>query len=159
MLGDNLPEEQMSVLFRKIDANSDGTVDWDEFSGYMISVSGESEDFRDIILEKHTKLISTSHKDLIIRVDYSAKERKFTTVSRDGLICIWNSAMKLHRVINTQEFNSNHSWVADAKLISEHNKIILVTDDRQYEQLTQIVNLRYLCHKAEAYIDDQTARF
>ena len=33
------------MLFMKIDANSDGTVDWNEFSGYMITGSyGKTED-------------------------------------------------------------------------------------------------------------------
>ncbi len=39
ILGDNLTHEQVNMLFMKIDANSDGTVDWNEFSGYMISGS------------------------------------------------------------------------------------------------------------------------
>ena len=35
VLGDNLTETQLTHLFMKIDANSDGSVDWDEFTNYM----------------------------------------------------------------------------------------------------------------------------
>jgi Ca2+-binding EF-hand superfamily protein len=36
VLGGNLSYDQMTMLFMKIDANSDGTIDWDEFSTYMM---------------------------------------------------------------------------------------------------------------------------
>ena len=35
ILGDNLTEQQLTQLFMKIDANSDGSVDWDEFTNFM----------------------------------------------------------------------------------------------------------------------------
>jgi hypothetical protein len=37
VLGDNITFDQMTLLFMKIDANSDGSVDWDEFSTYMMA--------------------------------------------------------------------------------------------------------------------------
>ncbi|KAJ3393876.1 hypothetical protein HDU84_000839 [Entophlyctis sp. JEL0112] len=44
VLGGGLSHDQMTMLFMKIDANSDGTVDWDEFSTYMMAGSmGETE--------------------------------------------------------------------------------------------------------------------
>jgi hypothetical protein len=43
VLGGNLSYDQMTMLFMKIDANSDGTVDWDEFSTYMMTGSMGSE--------------------------------------------------------------------------------------------------------------------
>ena len=33
----------MTMLFMKIDANSDGTVDWDEFSTYMMTGAMETD--------------------------------------------------------------------------------------------------------------------
>ena len=36
VLGKNLTHEQLTHLFMKIDANSDGSVDWDEFTNYII---------------------------------------------------------------------------------------------------------------------------
>ena len=35
VLGDQLTEQQLTHLFMKIDANSDGEVDWDEFTSFM----------------------------------------------------------------------------------------------------------------------------
>ncbi|KAJ3082879.1 EF-hand calcium binding domain 8, partial [Rhizoclosmatium hyalinum] len=36
VLGEGLSEEQMGLLFMKIDANTDNAVDWDEFSTFML---------------------------------------------------------------------------------------------------------------------------
>jgi hypothetical protein len=39
-----LSYDQLTTLFMKIDANSDGTVDWDEFSTYMMMGTINSEE-------------------------------------------------------------------------------------------------------------------
>ncbi|KAG5456493.1 MAG: hypothetical protein BJ554DRAFT_3750 [Olpidium bornovanus] len=44
VLGGNLSFDQMTMLFMKIDANSDGTVDWDEFSTFIMMGSMESDE-------------------------------------------------------------------------------------------------------------------
>lgn len=43
VLGGNMSFDQMTMLFMKIDANSDGTVDWDEFSSYMMAGTFEND--------------------------------------------------------------------------------------------------------------------
>ncbi|KAJ3065105.1 WD40 repeat domain 95 [Podochytrium sp. JEL0797] len=81
VLGGNLSYDQMTMLFMKIDANSDGTVDWDEFSTYMMAGSmGETEHLINVIDEKIRKLINGPHKDMIKRIDFVPKERKYVTV-------------------------------------------------------------------------------
>jgi len=44
ILGENLTPQQISYLFMKIDANSDGTVDWDEFTNFMFLHAQNSRD-------------------------------------------------------------------------------------------------------------------
>jgi hypothetical protein len=31
-----MPEEQLGILFQKMDANSDGTLSWDEYLSYLL---------------------------------------------------------------------------------------------------------------------------
>jgi Ca2+-binding EF-hand superfamily protein len=81
VLGSSLSFDQMTLLFMKIDANSDGTIDWDEFSTYMINVNGEEEEISALIEEKKRRAINCHHKDMICYIDYVAKERKYLTVS------------------------------------------------------------------------------
>eukprot|EP00842_Homolaphlyctis_polyrhiza_P005998 jgi/Hompol1/639/HPOL_002560-RA len=131
VLGGNLTYEQMTQLFMKIDANSDGTVDWDEFSAYMMTVSIETDDLNDILDERKKKIVGVPHKDMIVKIDYVLKERKYLTVSREGIVCLWSKSLKLNRVINTKELNPRTSWVHDSRFMHEHNKLMIITDDRQ----------------------------
>ncbi|KAI9325972.1 WD40-repeat-containing domain protein [Zopfochytrium polystomum] len=131
VLGGNLSYDQMTMLFMKIDANSDGTVDWDEFSTYMMMGQMENHETMNVIDEKIRKLISGPHKDMIKRIDFIAKERKYITVSREGTVCIWSLNLKLQRVINTKEFSQSMSWVADSVFMHDHGKLVIITDDRE----------------------------
>ncbi|KAI8902061.1 WD40-repeat-containing domain protein [Globomyces pollinis-pini] len=131
ILGGNLTFDQMTMLFMKIDANSDGTMDWDEFSTYMMTVNSENDESHNLIDERRRKLVNGPHRDMIIRIDYVPKERKYLSVSRDGMVCLWSLSMKLYRTINTREFNARQCWVLDAKYMAESNRLILVTDSRQ----------------------------
>ncbi|KAH6585718.1 hypothetical protein BASA50_001053 [Batrachochytrium salamandrivorans] len=131
VLGKSLNEEQMEQLFMKIDSNSDGTVDWEEFSAYMMAASIEMEEFGDILDEHKHKLVSVPHKDMIIRIDFVQRERRYLSVSRDGIVCLWTKLFKLSRTINTHELNPKTSWAQDARFMHQHNKLVIVTDDRQ----------------------------
>ncbi|KAJ3336526.1 WD40 repeat domain 95 [Kappamyces sp. JEL0680] len=130
----------MTMLFMKIDANSggrtssltaDGTMDWDEFSTYMMTVTGEREEALAQIDEKRRKLCATPHRDMVIYIDFVTKERKYVTVSRDGTICVWSPSLKLHRMTTTREFLEKESWVLGAKYMAECNRLILITDGPQ----------------------------
>ncbi|KAJ3105689.1 WD40 repeat domain 95 [Phlyctochytrium planicorne] len=131
VLGGGLSYDQMTMLFMKIDANSDGTVDWDEFSTYMMTGAMETDDSGNVIDEKIRKLINGPHKDMIRRIDFIVKERKYITVSREGTVCIWGQNLKLQRIINTKDFTQSMSWVSDSVFMQDNGKLVIITDDRQ----------------------------
>ncbi|EGF76597.1 hypothetical protein BATDEDRAFT_92606 [Batrachochytrium dendrobatidis JAM81] len=131
VFGENISHEQMKQLFMKIDANSDETVTWDDFSAYMMTVSIETDDLRDILDERNRKIVTMPHKDMVIRIEYVSRERKYLSVSRDGVVCLWSRALKLNRSINTKELYSKTSWTQDARFMHKHNKLIIISNDRQ----------------------------
>jgi WD40 repeat protein len=131
VLGDNVSFDQMTMLFMKIDANSDGTMDWDEFSTYMMTVNGEEEEGHALIEERRKKSHNTPHRDMVVSISFVTKERKYLTVSRDGTICIWTLSLKLIRKVHASEFNIPDGWVLDAKFIQDANRLVLITDNRQ----------------------------
>ena len=47
VLGENLTTTQLIHLFMKIDANSDGSVDWDEFTQFMLLENQAAADMSD----------------------------------------------------------------------------------------------------------------
>ncbi|KAJ3056388.1 WD repeat-containing protein 49 [Rhizophlyctis rosea] len=132
VLGGNLSYDQLTSLFMKIDANSDGTVDWDEFSTYMMTGAMEGSVTVNIVFdERLRRQISPPHKDMIKRVEFIQKERKYISISREGLICLWTPNLRVQRVINTKDFIPGMAWVADAAFMHDQNKLVLITDDRQ----------------------------
>lgn len=66
----------------KIDANSDGTVSWNEFSDYMISLSfGLDFDTEDYIYNiKQHKIIPLIHKEPLKYIAFLPKERKYLSI-------------------------------------------------------------------------------
>lgn len=74
--------DQVTRLFMKIDANSDGTVSWNEFSDYMISLSfGMDFDTEDNIYNlKQRQIIPLTHKDNLKYVAFIPKERKYLSI-------------------------------------------------------------------------------
>ncbi|KAI8812174.1 WD40-repeat-containing domain protein [Cladochytrium replicatum] len=131
VLGGGLNYDQMTMLFMKIDANSDGTVDWDEFSTYMISGAMEDNHQSAVFDERIKKVINCPHKDMIKRIDFIAKERKYISVSREGTVCLWAPNFKLQRVINTQDIAPKEAWVTDALFMHDQGRLVTITDDRQ----------------------------
>ncbi|KAJ3016984.1 WD40 repeat domain 95 [Thoreauomyces humboldtii] len=131
VVGGNLTYDQMTMLFMKIDANSDGSVDWDEFSTYMMTGALENSEAHSIFDERIKKLFNSPHKETIRRIDYIPKERKYISVSREGTVCFWAQNLKLQRVIPAKDFN-RLSWVADAMYLTDHSRLITITDDRHF---------------------------
>ena len=79
-MGGNLSNDELTTLFNKIDANSDGTVSWDEFSSYMMTVSLEETFTLPIINEKFKRLSSVPHRDMLIFLFFINREKKYVTV-------------------------------------------------------------------------------
>ncbi|KAI9139143.1 WD40-repeat-containing domain protein [Paraphysoderma sedebokerense] len=140
VLGGNLNFDQMTQLFMKIDANSDGTVSWDEFSTFVMMGGIEQEVGKIVIDERIRKLVTSPHKDMIKRIDYIQKERKYMSISRDGTVCLWSPTLKIQRIISTKEASPGISWITDAVVMHDQNKVAIVTDDRQLSiyELTSI---------------------
>ncbi|KAI9331220.1 hypothetical protein BDR26DRAFT_824578 [Obelidium mucronatum] len=106
VLGEGLSEEQMGLLFMKIDANTDNAVDWEEFSTFMLlraeRQSKMQEEASTSLFEvpnpmNPTPKIITPHHESIIGILYLEHNRKYVTVSREGTICFWSDKFRLQR--------------------------------------------------------------
>ncbi|KAJ3340747.1 WD repeat-containing protein 49 [Gonapodya sp. JEL0774] len=127
----------------KIDANSDGCLSWDEFSTYMMmGAIGSADESTDVFDERIRRLLGCPHRDMIRRVDFVARERKYMTVARDGTVCFWSPTLRLQRTVATKELynefeagsgtkNGTNYWVMDAVFLHDHGKLVVITDHRQ----------------------------
>eukprot|EP01136_Pigoraptor_vietnamica_P017476 Opistho-1_new@62676 len=169
ILGRNLNKDQMTMLFMKIDANSDGTVDWDEFCTYMLlEKKGELEmmegDTRTIFhVNNRFRVDSMPSKDVIRKVLFVQKDRKYISVARDGVVCVWKSDLSqvLHtfyigchkspQVTPQNSLSVNSSWITDAIFLPNLNKMLVAFDDRQlsfYDSVTADSRVHMLRMKA-----------
>ncbi|KAI8923511.1 WD40-repeat-containing domain protein [Entophlyctis helioformis] len=156
VLGQGLTDEQMSILFMKIDANTDNAIDWDDFSTYMLLRAEGQKLMRE---EAETKLfdaestrhpIATAHKDVIVRIQFIDSLKRYMSCSREGTLCYWNDRLKLQRAyrnagqprneqidgnskktVKTGPGSQHHRWIHDAVFMDNVNKVALASDDHQ----------------------------
>lgn len=100
ILGDNLSQHQLTRLFMKIDANSDGSVDWPEFTEYMLLENKGTELMKkeDIKCEYISQDFEEPHENYhqhharpIIRVRNIPALGAYATCSEDGSVRLWQS--------------------------------------------------------------------
>ena len=91
---------ELRALFAKIDTNSSETVDWDEFSSYVLLAEDANERMRGdrggatyAPPDRSMRALfdnRTRHKDLMTRVTRLPKTDQYASVSRDGTLRVWN---------------------------------------------------------------------
>jgi hypothetical protein len=106
-------DEALRKLFMRIDANCDATIDWDEFSGYLLlerggagpgTSAGVEPGFSETnyTLERQPVEVlaaGAAHKELISSVVHvtaaSGADRWFST-GRDGTVRVWAGKVRLN---------------------------------------------------------------
>ncbi|TPX66139.1 hypothetical protein SpCBS45565_g04625 [Spizellomyces sp. 'palustris'] len=173
VLGHGLTDDQMSILFMKVDANMDEAVDWDEFSTFMLlraegqSVMQEQAETQLFDTESMTTHfpILTPHKDMIIRILWLGKSQRYLTCSRDGMVCCWSDRLKLQRsfanigrISSKPEPGLNSKtkppWIHDCIYLPNLNKLAMSSDDHEitfYDSTTMETQLRLDLHDSVAF--------
>ncbi|PNW80352.1 hypothetical protein CHLRE_07g313850v5 [Chlamydomonas reinhardtii] len=93
--------EALAKLFMRIDANSDGTVDWDEFSTYMLLESQGSarvREFESTVTMQQPDMSTMSdhagHRDAMTHIASMRLANgvdRYATCGRDGTVRLWNA--------------------------------------------------------------------
>lgn len=108
LLAEYIPKRDAELMYKKIDVNDDGTVEWHEFTGFLInadSIKGSnsavgsnssSSAAAGPVFRPTEKLSQASgehvHRDMIEHVAYSARPYPMVvTGCRDGSISLWNA--------------------------------------------------------------------
>ncbi|GBG32362.1 WD repeat-containing protein 64 [Hondaea fermentalgiana] len=159
ILGNNLTELQLTHLFMKIDANSDGSVDWDEFTNYMFL---ENQDVADDsepgakqeddagaqffpatydIFELNNG-VKKFHKDQVAKVLYLDKTNQLLSASQDGMVRFWHPTTLVHQSgFHTGALQPNsamavrgtqtfeRNWITDTCYMSRSNKLAVSSID------------------------------
>ncbi|KAJ3279292.1 hypothetical protein HK104_001582, partial [Borealophlyctis nickersoniae] len=159
VLGHDLTDEQMDLLFMKIDANTDDAIDWDEFSTFMLlraqgqTAMQEAAETRLFDVDGRSR-IGTPHKELVNRILVIPGVRRLVTCSREGTVCYWSDGLKLQRCFKNVAAKRPQSapssrkkgfapvaprlaggihdrWIHDCIYIESMNKIAIASDDHE----------------------------
>jgi len=135
------PEEEranskryLTHLFMKIDANSDGTVDWEEFLNFLLLENQglESSNFdqqRDTLIREKMDCDNyhRNHSNMISSILHFPNLSRYVTGSLDGTIKLWDTAS--FEIKKTIINSPNHSWVMDLVHLPLSSQIAAVSMD------------------------------
>lgn len=124
----------------KIDANSDGRVDWNEFTNYMFISNADintDESFQPIFRlkdeDEYSKKINGEpvvqqyHREKIVRIFYYDKFQSYVSVSQDGTIMVWKpDTLEFKFSISILKYG-HAKWILDAADMQKAGEICLAT--------------------------------
>ena len=98
IFAESLNDQELTNLFMKIDANSDGTVDWNEFTEYML-LENEGKELiqanssNGFELKQNDALVENlpQHRRTVQRIRYFDQSGLFTTCSKDCSVSVWGA--------------------------------------------------------------------
>ena len=129
-----LSHEQLIHLFMKIDANSDGTVDWDEFTNFMLLENQAAADMSDKSYSERLQEAGPAdpnpkhvhHRDMMDGILHLPALDKLFTHSRDGTVRVWNAATTAHM----KTLRVSESWVTNTCHFEQSNRVAVGSMDR-----------------------------
>lgn len=97
-------DAKLRQLFTRIDANADGTVDWNEFSTYVLLENQGTAQMRETLqgseyVEQQPPSLGgneqppdplAKHKDLVTRIIHLPTRDSYVSTSRDGTVRMWS---------------------------------------------------------------------
>ncbi|XP_067095118.1 WD repeat-containing protein on Y chromosome-like [Osmerus mordax] len=129
VMGD-VDDENLDIIFMKVDANCDGSVDWDEYLNYMLLEYRVKHSLqkktRPLYFPKPLKILQTGHCEIIVSLQFhsflppvgekkgdSGEQERFSggmsgrthggryiSVSHDGILIFWSERFKIQRTIH-----------------------------------------------------------
>jgi WD40 repeat protein len=125
--GANPQREKLTLLFRRMDANMDNQVEWDEFSDFML-LEGMANDKREaanvtyICQQRIARPIQRQHTGLIRKIVHDREHGRYYSSATDSTIRVWNKDLVHHRTVH-----STGGWVNDIALWSEGSQLAAAT--------------------------------
>eukprot|EP01062_Namystynia_karyoxenos_P007408 TRINITY_DN1260_c0_g1_i2.p1 TRINITY_DN1260_c0_g1~~TRINITY_DN1260_c0_g1_i2.p1 ORF type:complete len:1461 (+),score=170.27 TRINITY_DN1260_c0_g1_i2:52-4434(+) len=127
-----MTRDQLRDWFRRIDANANGSVDWDEFSSYVLLDGQQKTQIEErkagfcTTCDQPQPPVQSYHQDSISMCLVHPRAPRYFTCGRDGAIKVWNS-----QTISLEETIRLPTWVLDAKFVNRSaRRIITCHTDR-----------------------------
>ncbi|XP_067323171.1 EF-hand calcium-binding domain-containing protein 8 [Anolis sagrei] len=156
IMGD-ISDEDIDVIFMKVDINCDGAVDWEEYLNYMLrEYRGKDDMMKNKMIpefQTNMKRVPVAHSEEIVKIQFfpnqtrGRKDRprkagarstpgRFLTVSRDGILHYWSDSFKMLRTVYLDQTKRRHTlklWVIDMLCLANINLLAISTTDQDIE--------------------------
>ncbi|KAF7248707.1 WD repeat-containing protein on Y chromosome [Varanus komodoensis] len=156
IMGD-ISDEDIDVIFMKVDTNCDGSVDWEEYLNYMLSeYRGKDNMLKSKMLPEFQPTmtsVSVAHAEEIVQIQFFPSQSRgimeklrkgavrspsgrFLTVSRDGILHYWSDTFKMLRTVYLDQTKRRHSlklWVINMLCLPNINLLAIATTDQDIE--------------------------
>ena len=136
-------EARLRHLFTRIDANADNTVDWDEFSSFILLEGIAGEKAREamdgteyVLCEDGPKGVVGApvdkHKDMCTAVMRFQKGDSYATASRDGTIRVWaHDDSKGGIMTHRKTAKTGGAYIVDAAQLPASQRMLIACADRK----------------------------
>ncbi|XP_071353298.1 cilia- and flagella-associated protein 337 isoform X2 [Trachinotus anak] len=146
----NTSNAQIQGLFKKIDYSGRGRISWGQFCTYMLQEHKEKEENarrrKQVAFTLPATLKALGHGIPIINI-HSTHDGTIVTVREDGAVCSWSTELKpqeTKHIFNEGPANRKSKWASDFTLMTEYNKLMIGTGDREI-QLYDLITLEPYC--------------
>ncbi|PSN52063.1 WD repeat-containing protein on Y chromosome [Blattella germanica] len=146
--GIQLDDEELEVLFMKMDTNRNGFLEWDEIVSHILLEFQEKEaatlqQSLTLPLEGFPKITRTNHRHPLVRITFCPAVQpdrsinylhgKYITVSHDGAINYWNLDMEFERSVRSSsvQLKVQTTWVTDLVCLPDVNIVCTSSTDRE----------------------------
>jgi hypothetical protein len=134
MAGPTASRERLTLMFRRMDANMDNQVEWNEFSDFML-LEGLANDKRDaanamyIAQDRSARPEVKQHSGTIRRIKYSPQLGKYFSSGTDSTIRVWDQTLQHQKTVNTGGWVHDFTiWMDGGQLAAATTRAITVFD-------------------------------
>ncbi|XP_041796837.1 WD repeat-containing protein on Y chromosome [Chelmon rostratus] len=141
---------QIRGLFKKIDYSGQGRISWGDFCTHMLQEHKERQETarrsKQVAFTLPATMKTLCHGIPIANI-HPTHDGTTVTVREDGVVCFWSPELKpltTKHVFNDEPANRKSKWASDFTLMTEYNKLMIGTGDREI-QLYELSNLEPYC--------------
>ncbi|XP_036611568.1 WD repeat-containing protein 49 [Trichosurus vulpecula] len=143
-------KEEYGELFDKVDVAQDDSITWDKLiSLILLNLNEKDERAKSAVIPqwKDPQLLPTIHKDAIQKVVFLKSSSRYLTVSKEGLLGVWEENLKLQEKvpITSDAIKLKNLWVTSLVPLENVNKIAVASTSKEICFYDLLSNKEFPC--------------
>uniref|UniRef100_A0A4X2KZ16 Uncharacterized protein n=1 Tax=Vombatus ursinus TaxID=29139 RepID=A0A4X2KZ16_VOMUR len=143
-------KEEYGELFDKVDVAQDDSITWDKLiSLILLNLNEKDERTKSAMIPqwKDPQLLPMIHKDAIQKVIFLKSSSRYLTVSKEGLLGVWEENLKLQEKvpITSDAIKLKNLWVTSLVPLENVNKIAVASTSKEICFYDLLSNKEFPC--------------